>query len=159
MQQKIKEAFDNAVNAGYGPMNQLIVVLSKETWGAWERKRAQLHQELRYLLEDYNAELKKGKKAKEETLQKYGDQIKTNLNNFEESDRGNPQLLFSAMETAQKALLAYARSDKTPKDTDEFTSAMEDYLSKVKQVGAYIKKPAASDATTDKSKTPGTSAK
>jgi hypothetical protein len=43
------------------------------------------------------------------------------------------------MAKAQLALVAYVRSDKTQKDTDDFTYAMTDYLARVKQVGASIK--------------------
>jgi hypothetical protein len=139
MDRKIREALDKAVEAGYEPMNRLITLLGDETYGAYKRKRNQLLQEQRYLLKDYNLELKKGTSLKEDALKKYAEQIKTELNNWEESAEANPNLMFGAMTKAQVALLAYTRSDKTPKDADDFSYAMSDYLARVKQVGVSMK--------------------
>ena len=139
MEQKTQEALKAAVEAGYEPMRSLVAVLSEETYGAYKRKRAQLLQEQRYLLEDYDAELKKGASLSESTLKKNAEQIKAQLNTWEASAEANPDLLFAAMAKAQEALLAYVRSDKTLKDTDDFSSAMANYLARVKQVGASIK--------------------
>ena len=154
---KIKEALNKAVEDGYGPISGLIENLDIETHVAFDGKQSLLIDELTDLKLAYNSELEKGKAAKEDALKKYADQIKANLNNLEQLQQANPSLLFNAMEKAQIALLAYARSGKTPKDTDEFTYAMEEYLSRVKQVGTYIKKLYSPDTSATKSNSPGTS--
>jgi hypothetical protein len=140
MERKIREALDKAVEASYEPMNRLITLLGDETYGAYKRKRSQLLQEQRYLLKDYNLELKKGASLKEDALKKYAEQLKTELSNWEESDEADPKLMFDAMAKAQVALLAYARSDKTPGDAGAFSHAMTEYLARVKQVGVSMKK-------------------
>ena len=139
MKEEIREALNKAVEAGYAPMKKLIALLSEEAYGAYKRKRAQLLQKQRYLLDGYDAELKKGTSLKEETLKKYAEQIKVELNKWEASAEANPDFMFDAMERAQVALLAYARSDKSQKDTDDFSYAMADYLARMKQVAASIK--------------------
>jgi hypothetical protein len=139
MEQKMQEALKTAVETGYEPMQKLIALLSEETYGAYKRKRAQLLRAQRYLLEDYDAELKKGASLSESALKKNAEQIKSQLSYWEESAEANPDLLFAAMAKAQESLLAYVRSDKMPRDTDDFSSAMADYLARVKQVGSSIK--------------------
>ena len=139
MDHKVQEALKTAVEAGDEPMRRLLTVLSEDTYAAYKRKRAQLLREQRYILNDYDAELKKGGSLKEEVLKKYAEPLKIQLNNWEESAAANPDLLFTAMGKAQAALLAYVRSDKTPRDAEDFSSAMADYLARVKQVGAAIK--------------------
>jgi hypothetical protein len=139
MDQKIQAALNKAVEAGYEPMNGLITLLNEETYGVYQRKRTQLLQKQKSLLEAYNAELQKGKSLNEDVLKKDAEQIKVALDNWEASAEANPDLMFDAMAKAQQALLAYTRSNKTQKDTDEFSYAMSDYLARVKQVGASIK--------------------
>jgi hypothetical protein len=140
MKQKIRKALEKAVEEGSGPIIKLITVLDQETFLAYERKRLRLHRELESLLREYNAELQKGKSLNETVLQKYADQVKAKLTALEESEKANPERLFDAMSRAQVALLGYARSKKDQKDTSEFNDAMEDYLARVKLVGAYMKK-------------------
>ena len=139
MKEEIREALNKAVEAGYEPMKKLIALLSEEAYGAYKRKRAQLLQKQRYLLDGYDAELRKGTSLREEVLKKYAEQIKVELNKWEASAEANPDFMFDAMERAQVALLAYARSDKSQKDTDDFSYAMADYLARMKQVAASIK--------------------
>ena len=139
MDQKMQEALKTAVETGYEPMQKLIAVLSEDTCIAYTRKRAQLLREQRYILKDYDAELQKGDSLSEAALKKIAEQLKVQLNNWEESAAANPGLLFAAMARAQAALLSYVRSDKKPRDGDDFSSAMADYLAHVKQVGASIK--------------------
>ncbi len=139
MNRKTREALDKAVEEGYKPMASLVALLSEETYGLHKRKRAQLLQRQRYLLEDYDAELKKGASLKDDALKKYADQIKAELKNWEDSTEANPDLMFDAFTKAQVALLAYVRSEKGQKDTDDFSYAMAEYLARVKQVGVSMK--------------------
>jgi len=139
MNYKIREALNKAAEAGYEPMKNLIALLSEDAYGAYKRKRAQLLQDQQYLLDAYDSELKKGQSLREDVLKKYAEQIKVELNNWEGSAEANPDLMFDAMTRAQVALLAYVRSNKTQKDTDDFSYAMAEYLARVKQVGASIK--------------------
>ena len=139
MSLKISDALNKAVETGYRPMDRLITLLGDEAYGCYKRKKAQLQQELITTLKNYNSELQKGDSLKEEALRRWADQIRTSLDNLEASDEANPKLMFDAAARSQVALLAYARSKKTQKNSDDFSKAMADYLSIVRQVASSIK--------------------
>ena len=139
-ERKIKEALDTAVKRGEKPVTDLLDVLSEETIAAYERKRNYLSRSRTWAVDAYNEEARKGERANREALKKYAMQIKAQLDEWDTFAAARPQESLAAFAEAHVALVAYAHSQKTPKDLNEFVGEMERFLYRAKKVEQAIKK-------------------
>lgn len=138
-ERKIQQALDKAVREGEKPVKKLLEVLSTETSAAYERKRSYLSRMRTIAVDAYNTELGKGSNTNTDTLNKYADQIKAQLDKWDTFAAANPQEGIASMSEAHSSLVSYVNSHKTPKDLADFIAEMERFLERAKIVGKAVK--------------------
>jgi hypothetical protein len=135
---RIKEALDRAITRGEAPINDLLRALRRDINDAYQRKRTAMSGIRKYLVDQYNLEVKKGATADPEKLRIYADRIRTQEDRWEIFNHSNPGEGLAAMAKAHTALVEYAESDKKSANFQELVAAMEDFAASARRIGEAV---------------------
>ncbi|MFA5159991.1 MAG: hypothetical protein WC484_05740 [Candidatus Omnitrophota bacterium] len=136
MERKIQAALDKAVEAGKGPVLQLIVAMRDDVVVAYAQKQDFYSQRRVLLVDQYNEALKKNEG--ESVLKAKAENLKAGLTLYEALLSADPREGFDAMIRAHEALVKYAQSSKQPEDLAAFAEAMDDFVSSAKIIAGAV---------------------
>jgi hypothetical protein len=135
-EKKIQAALDHAILSGEAPIRDLIHAIRDDITIAYERKRNALSAQRVDYVDAYEDTL--GAKADFDQRRQRADELIAYLDVWESFPLTNPNEGLNAMADAYSALVAYARSPKTPTDLSSLADQIELFAARANRVGMAI---------------------
>jgi len=138
VEKKIQAALDRAILSGEGPIRDLIHAIRDDITIAFERKRNALSAQRVDYVDAYEDTVGTDNEANGDQRRQRANELIAYLDVWESFPLSNPHEGLNALADAYSALVAYAKSPKTPTDLSGLADQIELFAARANRIGGVI---------------------